>query len=76
MKKFLFNVFYLILVREEFDSVLGKKEKHNQVKVIWITPSSGAKKLSFFETELYFFSISIQEFLCVSTLSFLLRSKK
>jgi hypothetical protein len=47
---------------------IGKKEgKQNQVKVIWITPSSCAKDLTFSELELHFFSISIQEFLCVST---------
>ena len=47
---------------------IGKKEdKQNQVK---ITPSSCAKDLTISEgtgVEFYFFSIPIQEFLCVST---------
>ena len=78
MKKILFSMFYSILVGEEPDSVLLKKEgKQNQVKMIWITPSSCAKDLTFpKELELHFFSISIQEFLCVSTPFFETSKKK
>ena len=69
MKKILFSMFYSILVGEEPDSVFLKKEgKQNQVKMIWIAPSSCAKDLPFpKELGLHFFSISIQEFLSVST---------
>jgi hypothetical protein len=50
MKKILFSIFYLILVGEEPDSVLLKKEgKQNQVKMIGITPSSCAKDLTISE---------------------------
>ena len=66
-------MFYSILVGEEPDSVLLKKEgKQNQVKMIWYgSPPLLAPKILPFpkELELHFFSISIQEFLyvCVST---------
>jgi hypothetical protein len=50
MKKILFSMFYLILVGEEPDSVFLKKEgKQNQVKMIWITPSSCVKDLTISE---------------------------
>jgi len=45
MKKILFSMFYSILVGEEPDSVLLKKEG-KQVKMIRITPSSCAKDLT------------------------------
>jgi hypothetical protein len=65
MKKILFSMFYSILVGEEPDSVLLKKEgKQNQVKMIRITLLLAPKILPFpKELELHFFSISIQEFL-------------
>ena len=50
MKKILFSMFYSILVGEEPDSVFLKKEgKQNQVKMIWIAPSSCAKDLTISE---------------------------
>lgn len=67
MKKILFSMFYSILVGEEPDSVLVKKEgKQNQVKMIrYGSPLLLAPKILPFpkELELHFFSISIQEFL-------------
>jgi len=65
MKKILFSMFYSILVGEEPDSVLLKKEgKQNQVKMIRITLLLAPKILPFpKELELHFFSISIQKFL-------------
>lgn len=48
MKKILFSMFYSILVGEEPDSVLLKKEG-KQVKMIRITPSSCAKDLTISE---------------------------
>jgi len=45
-----FSMFYSILVGEEPDSVFLKKEgKQNQVKMIWIAPSSCAKDLTISE---------------------------
>ena len=50
MKKILFSMFYSILVGEEPDSVFLKKEgKQNQVKMIWVAPSSCAKDLTISE---------------------------
>jgi hypothetical protein len=50
MKKILFSMFYSILVGEEPDSVFLKKEgKQNQVKIIWVAPSSCAKDLTISE---------------------------
>ena len=50
MKKILFSMFYLILVGEEPDSVFLKKQgKQNQVKMIWVAPSSCAKDLTISE---------------------------
>ena len=50
MKKILFSMFYSILVGEEPDSVFLKKQgKQNQVKMIWVAPSSCAKDLTIFE---------------------------
>lgn len=77
MKKMLFSMFYSIfsmlysiLVGEEPDSVLLKKEgKQNQVKMIRITPSSCAKDLTISEgtgaTFLFNFHSRVP-FLCVS----------
>jgi len=64
-------MFYSTLVGEEPDSVLVKKEgKQNQVKMIrYGSPLLLAPKILPFPKELglHFFSISIQEFLSVST---------
>uniref|UniRef100_A0A3B6MW77 Uncharacterized protein n=1 Tax=Triticum aestivum TaxID=4565 RepID=A0A3B6MW77_WHEAT len=50
MKKILFSTFYSILVGEEPNSVFLKKEgKQNQVKMIWVAPSSCAKDLTISE---------------------------
>ncbi|KAK3153085.1 hypothetical protein QOZ80_2BG0167440 [Eleusine coracana subsp. coracana] len=48
--KILFSMFYSILVGEEPDSEFLKKQgKQNQVKMIWVTPSSCAKDLTISE---------------------------
>ena len=50
MKKILFSMFYSILVGEEPDWVFLKIQgKQNQVKMIWVAPSSCAKDLTISE---------------------------
>lgn len=76
MKKILFSMFYSILVGEEPDSVLLKKEgKQNQVKMIWITPSSCAKDLTISEGT-FLFNFHSRVPMCFHTLFLRPRKRK